>query len=98
MQAALHDLPFERFLPPLPRASAAREAVTAATRMPEPEAIPPLLEAARFPPELSIETQRLAERIAAGLRERKVSIGRAGIVQSLLQEFALSSQEGIALM
>ena len=91
-------LPFERFLPQLPPASAARESVTAAARTPEPEAVPPLLDAARLSPELSTEVQRLAERLATGLRERKVSIGRAGIVQSLLQEFALSSQEGIALM
>ena len=98
MQATNLSVPFERFLPPHPPASAAREAVTAAARTPEPEAVPPLVEAARLPPALSAEVQRLAERLATGLRERKVSIGRAGIVQSLLQEFALSSQEGIALM
>jgi RHH-type proline utilization regulon transcriptional repressor/proline dehydrogenase/delta 1-pyrroline-5-carboxylate dehydrogenase len=32
------------------------------------------------------------------LRERKSSAGKAGIVQGLLQEFSLSSQEGVALM
>ncbi|NUN63125.1 MAG: proline dehydrogenase family protein, partial [Burkholderiaceae bacterium] len=40
----------------------------------------------------------LALRIAGTLRQRKASAGRAGIVQGLLQEFALSSQEGVALM
>ena len=32
------------------------------------------------------------------MRERSRSAGRAGLVQGLLQEFALSSQEGVALM
>ncbi|KAF1019285.1 MAG: Bifunctional protein PutA [Paracidovorax wautersii] len=36
--------------------------------------------------------------IAAALRARKASGGKAGLVQGLLQEFSLSSQEGIALM
>ena len=40
----------------------------------------------------------MALRIAKALRERKASAGRAGIVQGLLQEFSLSSQEGVALM
>ena len=32
------------------------------------------------------------------MRERALDSGRAGLVQGLLQEFALSSQEGVALM
>ena len=40
----------------------------------------------------------LARRLAQTLRERKSGAGRAGLVQGLLQEFALSSQEGVALM
>src|SRR6185437_16914465 len=36
--------------------------------------------------------------IALQLRGRKPSSGRPGIVQGLLQEYALSSQEGVALM
>ena len=37
-------------------------------------------------------------RVARGVRERTRDSGRAGLVQGLLQEFALSSSEGVALM
>ena len=40
----------------------------------------------------------LAASIAEKLRNQKSAGGRAGIVQGLLQEFSLSSQEGVALM
>ncbi|EPB2587699.1 trifunctional transcriptional regulator/proline dehydrogenase/L-glutamate gamma-semialdehyde dehydrogenase, partial [Cronobacter sakazakii] len=36
--------------------------------------------------------------LAEKLRNQKTASGRAGMVQSLLQEFSLSSQEGVALM
>jgi RHH-type proline utilization regulon transcriptional repressor/proline dehydrogenase/delta 1-pyrroline-5-carboxylate dehydrogenase len=78
--------------------SALREQVTAAYRCAEPEAVPPLLAKARLPAGLAEEAHALAHRIAQQLRERKASAGRAGLVQNLLQEYALSSQEGIALM
>ncbi len=37
-------------------------------------------------------------RLANKLRNQKSANGRAGMVQGLLQEFSLSSQEGVALM
>ena len=40
----------------------------------------------------------LARRLAQTLRERKTAAGRDGLVQGLLQEYSLSSQEGVALM
>lgn len=40
----------------------------------------------------------LALRLAGTLRARKAGSGRSGLVQGLLQEFSLSSQEGVALM
>jgi RHH-type proline utilization regulon transcriptional repressor/proline dehydrogenase/delta 1-pyrroline-5-carboxylate dehydrogenase len=43
-------------------------------------------------------TNKLAASIAEKLRNQKSAGGRAGIVQGLLQEFSLSSQEGVALM
>ena len=43
-------------------------------------------------------TETLALRVAGGVRDRARASGRAGLVQGLLQEFALSSQEGVALM
>ena len=75
-----------------------RAAITAATRVPEAEALAPLLGAARLPPEQAAATHALAHRLASTLRARRREGGRAGIVQGLLQEFALSSQEGVALM
>ncbi|MFO1219831.1 MAG: trifunctional transcriptional regulator/proline dehydrogenase/L-glutamate gamma-semialdehyde dehydrogenase [Burkholderiaceae bacterium] len=75
-----------------------RAAITAATRRPEPETMAELLAQARQAPEQAAATQALALRIARTLRERQADGGRTGLVQGLLQEFALSSQEGVALM
>jgi RHH-type proline utilization regulon transcriptional repressor/proline dehydrogenase/delta 1-pyrroline-5-carboxylate dehydrogenase len=77
---------------------ALRAAITAACRQSEADMLAPLLEQARQPPTQSQAAQALAERIARHLRERKSATGRAGLVQGLLQEYALSSQEGVALM
>ncbi len=90
---------FEPFFPPSPLAMRhLRQAITAAWRLPEPEIVPLLLEGARLPTAQAAKVQALAVRIAGTLREREVSGGRAGRVQNLLQEYALSSQEGVALM
>jgi RHH-type proline utilization regulon transcriptional repressor/proline dehydrogenase/delta 1-pyrroline-5-carboxylate dehydrogenase len=69
-------------------------------RLPPPraEALPPLLAQARLPDGQAQEAHELAHRIAQQLRNRKNASGRAGLVQGLLQEYALSSQEGVALM
>ena len=96
--AALPSAPFADFAPRTPLSNPLRAAITAATRRPEPEALAPLLGQARLPPDQAASAEQLALRIARALRERKASAGRAGIVQGLLQEFSLSSQEGVALM
>ena len=83
--------------PPL-GTSALREAIRALTRAPEPALLPGLVERARLSPAQSAQAQALARRIAAGVRARGQGGGSAGLVQGLLQEFALSSQEGVALM
>ncbi|OZI40459.1 trifunctional transcriptional regulator/proline dehydrogenase/L-glutamate gamma-semialdehyde dehydrogenase [Bordetella genomosp. 1] len=90
----------ERFknITPLAEQTPLRAAITAAWRRPEPVAIAWLLEQARLPAELAARSHALATRIATALRARKASGGKAGLVQGLLQEFSLSSQEGIALM
>ncbi|MFO1294466.1 MAG: trifunctional transcriptional regulator/proline dehydrogenase/L-glutamate gamma-semialdehyde dehydrogenase [Rubrivivax sp.] len=75
-----------------------REAIRALTRRPEPELLPGLLEAAQRTPAQLEATRALALRLARTLRERRSALGRSGLVQALLQEFALSSQEGVALM
>jgi RHH-type proline utilization regulon transcriptional repressor/proline dehydrogenase/delta 1-pyrroline-5-carboxylate dehydrogenase len=87
----------DRLTPPL-LASPLRAAITALTRRPEPELLPGLVEQARLAPPAEEAAHRLALRIARTLRERSRESGRAGLVQGLLQEFALSSQEGVALM
>ncbi|WP_217474159.1 trifunctional transcriptional regulator/proline dehydrogenase/L-glutamate gamma-semialdehyde dehydrogenase [Stutzerimonas stutzeri] len=78
--------------------SVLRAAITAAYRRPEQEALPMLLEQARLAPERAEGAHRLAMRIAEKLRNQKSAGGRQGLVQGLLQEFSLSSQEGVALM
>ena len=78
--------------------SALRGAIGAATRRPEPELLPPLLEQATLTDAQAQAVEARALRIAGGVRERARASGRAGLVQGLLQEFALSSQEGVALM
>ena len=75
-----------------------RLAISALTRLPEPDLLPGLLIAASLSTAQAEAAQALALRIAKGVRERARDGGRAGLVQGLLQEFALSSQEGVALM
>ncbi|KEY58080.1 trifunctional transcriptional regulator/proline dehydrogenase/L-glutamate gamma-semialdehyde dehydrogenase [Serratia sp. DD3] len=90
--------PFFEFAAQILPQSVLRAAITAAYRRPEREAVPMLLEQARLPAELASATHKLAYDIAEKLRNQKSAHGRAGMVQGLLQEFSLSSQEGVALM
>lgn len=90
--------PFQHFLTPASAATPLRDAITAAWRAPEPQAVAALLPEARLPAPDAAAAGQLAARLAQGLRARKAGIGRAALVQNLLQEYALSSQEGIALM
>ncbi|QHM71438.1 trifunctional transcriptional regulator/proline dehydrogenase/L-glutamate gamma-semialdehyde dehydrogenase [Mixta intestinalis] len=90
--------PFLDFAEHILPQTVARAAITSAWRRPETEAVPMLLEQARLPTALAEKTHRLAWTLADKLRHQKGATGRAGMVQSLLQEFSLSSQEGVALM
>ena len=72
--------------------------INTAWRRAESECMETLLEHSEISSELTDKIQRLAFDLAHSLREHKGSGGKAGIVQGLLQEFSLSSQEGIALM
>ena len=78
--------------------SVLRAAITGAYRRPETEAVPMLLEQARLPKDMAEASNTLAMSIAEKLRNQKNAGGRQGLVQGLLQEFSLSSQEGVALM
>ncbi|MFZ4832021.1 trifunctional transcriptional regulator/proline dehydrogenase/L-glutamate gamma-semialdehyde dehydrogenase [Rouxiella sp. Mn2063] len=90
--------PFLDFAEQILPQSVSRAAITAAYRRPESEAVSMLLEQARLPAPLNQATHKLAYDLANKLRNQKSAAGRAGMVQSLLQEFSLSSQEGVALM
>ena len=77
---------------------ASRQSLEALCRAPEPQALAPLLQAARLEPATAQRVHALAARLAQHLRQRGTGSGRDGLVQGLLQEFSLSSQEGVALM
>jgi RHH-type proline utilization regulon transcriptional repressor/proline dehydrogenase/delta 1-pyrroline-5-carboxylate dehydrogenase len=81
-----------------PPRSALRRAISAARRRPEPECLPPLVEQATLPPAVQREADALARRLSEGLRDRDTGVSRENMVQGLLQEFSLSSDEGVALM
>ncbi|MCD6680067.1 MAG: trifunctional transcriptional regulator/proline dehydrogenase/L-glutamate gamma-semialdehyde dehydrogenase [Burkholderiaceae bacterium] len=88
--------PFAALLGEVRRQSPLRVAITASYRADEAGCVRALLPIARLAPERERAVAALARKLAARLRERRV--GRDGIVQGLLAEFSLSSQEGIALM
>jgi len=72
-----------------------RAAITAAWHRPETECLPALLPLARTPDEAqAAKVRELASRLVQGLRDAPVTSG----VAALVQEFSLSSQEGVALM
>jgi RHH-type proline utilization regulon transcriptional repressor/proline dehydrogenase/delta 1-pyrroline-5-carboxylate dehydrogenase len=91
---------------PCTERSPLREAIARATRLPEAQALAPLLALARQSEAAAARTDALARQLVSGLREGPAQggragsplSGRAGRVQSLMQEYALSSEEGVALM
>lgn len=90
--------PFQELAAGILPQSVLRTAITSIYRSPEPELLPALLEQARLPKVRAIAVHGLARSLTEQLRKRKPSSGRAGLVQGMLQEFSLSSDEGIALM
>jgi RHH-type proline utilization regulon transcriptional repressor/proline dehydrogenase/delta 1-pyrroline-5-carboxylate dehydrogenase len=84
--------PFFEFAQEVRHQSVLRAAVTAAYRRPETECISGLIDLARSASPK--EVQALAGRLVQSLRDKQ----DAGIVDGLIQEFSLSSQEGVALM
>src|SRR5690606_14542077 len=59
---------------------------------------PMLTEQARLEPGPAKAAHAMAMELTETLRKQKNASGRQGLVQGLLQEFSLSSQEGVALM
>ncbi len=86
--------PFDSFARSLQPQSPLRAAITAAWRRPEPICVPPLLELANLPPAQTARSRALATRLVEALRAKTPPGG----VEGLIHEYALSSQEGVALM
>ena len=92
--SAQPSTPFAHFAPPVRPADELRKAITAATRMPEPAAVARLLDGASLSEAERGAVRSTARMLVDKLRARPVRGG----VQALVQEYALSSQEGVALM
>ena len=71
-----------------------RRAITAAYRRPEPECVSALLEDAALTPTQAASARATATRLVERLRAK----AKRGVVEGLIQEYALSSHEGVALM
>lgn len=85
---------FERFAPPVREQNALRQAITAAYRRSEPECLVPLLQAATVSSEQASAIRATARRLIESLRTKTKGTG----VEGLVQEYSLSSHEGVALM
>ncbi len=90
------DSPFFTFFaPPFHPRTALHTAIAFACRRPEADCLPPLLEAAAFEPAARGRIAATARRLIEALRAKD---GGSGGVEGLVQEYSLSSQEGVALM
>ncbi len=88
------DQPFARFAPAIRQPTPLREAITAAYRRDEAEALAPLIAAATLSAETKAAIADTARALVTALRANHKGTG----VEGLVQEYALSSQEGVALM
>ena len=86
--------PFAAFAGELRPHAGLRAEIDAMHRAPETQCLPPLLDAAAIPSAQKAQARALARRLVEQLRVRPGS----GLVQGLMREYALSSQEGVALM
>mgnify|MGYP003506920444 FL=1 len=93
---APHEVqPFLHFAQSILPQTPLRAAITAAWHRPETECLPALLPLARVSDaEQAGKVHALAAKLVQGLRDAPVGSG----VAALVQEFSLSSQEGVALM
>lgn len=86
--------PFEDFALPLSSQTALRRAITAAYRRPEEACVAALMEAATLPDSLRAKIEETAHTLVLALRDKRRGSG----IEGLVHEYALSSQEGVALM
>nr|WP_315720829.1 MULTISPECIES: trifunctional transcriptional regulator/proline dehydrogenase/L-glutamate gamma-semialdehyde dehydrogenase [unclassified Bradyrhizobium] len=87
-------MPFAQFGAQLRVQSGLRAAITSAYRRAEPECLAPLLELATLAEAPSQRAAALARDLVQRLRGRT----RSGGIEGLIQEYSLSSQEGVGLM
>lgn len=85
---------FARYFGAIPERSELRKTITRQTRAAEADCIAVLLPCAEIVRDESVIADPMAHKLAVALRERS----KPGIVEKLVQEFSLSSEEGIALM
>ncbi|TDR93354.1 trifunctional transcriptional regulator/proline dehydrogenase/L-glutamate gamma-semialdehyde dehydrogenase [Enterovirga rhinocerotis] len=71
-----------------------RDAITAATRRPEPDCVAALIGPASLSPEGAAKAAGIARELVTRLRAKASHSG----VEGLIHEYSLSSQEGVALM
>ncbi|MFM5953664.1 MAG: trifunctional transcriptional regulator/proline dehydrogenase/L-glutamate gamma-semialdehyde dehydrogenase [Novosphingobium sp.] len=88
------DQPFSAFAPPIRDQSPLRQAITAAYRRDEAACLAPLLSEATLPQAECAAIRDTATRLVTGLRANP----KIGGVEGLVQEYTLSSDEGVALM
>ena len=92
--------PFLEFAQHVAPQTPRRAAITAAWRRPETESVPWLLGQTHNTPladeAFKMRVTALARKLSLGLRQRQKQ--SSGGVEALIQEFSLSSQEGVALM
>ncbi|MDQ8731513.1 trifunctional transcriptional regulator/proline dehydrogenase/L-glutamate gamma-semialdehyde dehydrogenase [Bradyrhizobium sp. LHD-71] len=86
--------PFVEFAQSVQPQSVLRAKITAAYRRPETECLPLLVAEATLPARVTEAANELAGRLVATLRAR----GQRGLVEGLIHEYSLSSQEGVALL
>lgn len=88
------DQPFAHFAPAIRQPMPLRQAITAAYRRGEAEALAPLIAAATLADPMRDAIADTTRALVSALRANRKGSG----VEGLVQEYALSSQEGVALM
>ena len=86
--------PFTAFAPPIRQPTTLRAAITAAYRRAEPECVAPLLDIASLDQPTKAAIAETTRQLVVTLRANYRGSG----VEGLVQEYSLSSEEGVALM
>ena len=86
--------PFSEFSPPIKKPSSLRLRITEECRKPEPDCIAALIDEASIPLQIRDKITATAMALVAEIRAK----GQGGGVEGLVKEYALSSNEGVALM